>query len=126
LKLLVDTHVLLWAISEPQRIPIAVGLAMGSPANETYVSAVCLWEIAIKKKIGKLSAPDDLLEQVERHSDYKVLPITALHAWRVQTLPLHHRDPFDQLLVAQALTEQMTVVTHDRSISLYGVPILAV
>ena len=92
------------------------------------MSVVCLWEIAIKKRIGKLSAPDDLLARVERHPDYKVLPplITAAHAWRVRTLPLHHRDPFDQLLVAQALTEQMTVVTHDRSISRYGVPILAV
>jgi PIN domain nuclease of toxin-antitoxin system len=126
LKLLVDTHVLLWGINEPRRVPIAVAHAMGSPHNETYVSVVCLWEIAIKKKLGKLAAPDDLLEQVERHPDYKVLPITAAHAWRVRTLPPYHRDPFDQLLVAQALTEQMTVVTHDRSISRYGVPILAV
>jgi PIN domain nuclease of toxin-antitoxin system len=126
LKLLVDTHVLLWGINEPQRVPLAVGRAMGSPSNETYVSAVCLWEIAIKKKLGKLSAPDDLLERVEAHPDYRVLPVTAAHAWRVRTLPQHHRDPFDQLLVAQALTEQMTVITHDRSISLYGVPILAV
>ena len=126
MRLLVDTHVLLWGINEPHRIPLAVGLAMGSPANETYVSVVCLWEIAIKAKIGKLSAPDDLPERVERHPDYKVLPVTAAHAWRVRTLPLHHRDPFDQLLVAQALIEQMTVVTHDRSISRYGVTILAV
>jgi PIN domain nuclease of toxin-antitoxin system len=126
LRLLVDTHVLLWAVTEPQRIPIAVGHAMGLRANETFVSVVCLWEIAIKKRLGKLSAPDDLLEQVERHPDYRMLPITAAHAWRVKTLPLHHHDPFDHLLVAQALTEQMTVVTHDRAISRYGVPILAV
>jgi PIN domain nuclease of toxin-antitoxin system len=126
LRLLVDTHVLLWAITEPQRIPIAVGHAMGSPSNETFVSVVCLWEIAIKKRLGKLSAPDDLLEQVERHSDFRMLTITADHAWRVKTLPLHHRDPFDHLLVAQALTEQMTVITHDRSLSQYGVTVLTV
>jgi PIN domain nuclease of toxin-antitoxin system len=126
LKLLVDTHVLLWAINEPQRIPLAVGRAMGSADNEAFVSVVCLWEIAIKKKLGKLSAPDDLPERVERHRDFRLLAITAAHAWRVRTLPSYHRDPFDQLLVAQALAEQMTVVTHDRTISRYGVPVLAV
>jgi PIN domain nuclease of toxin-antitoxin system len=126
LRLLVDTHVLLWAITEPRRIPLAVGHAMGSPENETFISVICFWEIAIKKRTGKLSAPDDLLEQVERHPDFRMLPITAAHAWRVKTLPLHHRDPFDHLLVAQALIEHMTVVTHDRAISQYGVPILAV
>jgi PIN domain nuclease of toxin-antitoxin system len=126
LKLLVDTHVLIWGVNAPERVPPAVGAAMASASNQTFVSVVCLWEIAIKKKLGKLSAPDNLPEQVERHPDYRVLPISAAHAWRVRTLPALHGDPFDQMLVAQALVEGMTIVTHDRSIGRYGVPIMAV
>jgi PIN domain nuclease of toxin-antitoxin system len=125
-RLLVDTHVLLWAVSDPERIPSAIGLAMGSPANETFVSVVCLWEIAIKKRLGKLEAPEDLPEWVARHADFSVLPIVAEHAWRVRSLPSIHNDPFDHLIVAQALVEGMTVVTHDGVISRYGVPVLAV
>ena len=126
MKLLIDTHVLLWGINAPERVPRAVGQALASPSNQTFVSAVCIWEIAIKARIGKLDAPEDLLDLVGRHTDFRILDITAAHAWRVRRLPNLHRDPFDQLLVAQALVEDMTVVTHDRSIGQYGVPILAV
>ncbi len=126
MKLLVDTHVLLWGISDPERIPRAVGVAMGSAANQTFVSVVCLWEIAIKKQLGKLAAPDDLPAIVARHPDYRVLSISAAHAWQVRTLPPLHRDPFDQLLVAQAMVEDMTIVTHDPVIARYGVPVVTV
>jgi PIN domain nuclease of toxin-antitoxin system len=125
-RLLVDTHVLIWAINEPERIPRRVGEAMGSPGNLTFVSAVCLWEIAIKSRMGKLEAPQELPDLVDRHPDFRVLEINAAHAWKVRSLPTLHRDPFDQMLVAQALVENMTVVTHDRMLARYGVPIIAV
>ena len=126
MRLLVDTHVLIWGINEPHRVPPVIAHAMAAPFNETFVSVVCLWEIAIKSRLGRLNAPHDLPDLIERNPDYRVLQISAEHAWRVRTLPLLHRDPFDQLLVAQAIVENMTIVTHDRSISRYGVPILAV
>jgi PIN domain nuclease of toxin-antitoxin system len=126
LRLLVDTHVLLWGINEPERVPRDVAAAMASRDNQTYVSVVCLWEIAIKKRLGKLTAPDNLPEVVERHPDFRVLPISAAHAWRVRTLPMLHGDPFDHLLIAQALVEDMTVVTHDRVLRRYGVSTISV
>jgi len=125
LKLLIDTHVLIWSFSDPERLPPTVRSALGSPLNRPYVSVVCLWEIAIKLRSGKLTAPLDLPEQIADHPAFDLLEITAAPAWRVRRLPTLHRDPFDQLLIAQAFVEGMTIVTHDRMIKAYGVPIIA-
>jgi PIN domain nuclease of toxin-antitoxin system len=87
------------------------------------ISAVVIWEVAIKRRIGKLDAPPDLLEQLER-AGVDLLPITARHANRVGTLPLHHRDPFDRLLVAQADTDGLALATADDDLSRYGIEIV--
>jgi PIN domain nuclease of toxin-antitoxin system len=87
------------------------------------ISAVVVWEVAIKRRLGKLDAPPNLLEQLER-AGVDLLPITARHADRVGTLPLHHRDPFDRLLVAQAEIEGLPLVSADQSLLPYGIEIL--
>jgi PIN domain nuclease of toxin-antitoxin system len=87
------------------------------------VSAVSVWEVAIKRGLGKLDAPDDLVAQLER-ARVALLPITARHADRVSTLPPHHRDPFDRLLVAQATSEQLAIVSADESLRRYEVEVV--
>jgi PIN domain nuclease of toxin-antitoxin system len=87
------------------------------------ISAVVPWEVAIKRRLGKLEAPADLLEQLER-AQVELLPITARHADRVGTLPMRHRDPFDRLLVAQAEIEGFALVTADTELSGYGVDVV--
>ncbi len=88
-----------------------------------FVSAVTAWEIAIKKSLGKLSAPDNYLEGLARYR-FTALDITTEHALAVETLPLHHRDPFDRLLIAQAQLEKLTLVTSDPKIWAYDVAVL--
>lgn len=87
------------------------------------VSAVTVWEVAIKRGLGKLDAPDDLLPQLER-AGVDLLPITARHADRVAALPPHHRDPFDRLLVAQATIERLALVSADRPLDRYDVEVV--
>ena len=124
MRLLIDTHVLLWSIDDPSRLAAPARRAIESIENDIFVSAVCLWEIAIKLRSGRLKAADDLPDQIADHPDFRLLPIETEHVWRVRRLPRIHGDPFDQLLIAQALVENMTVVTHDRIIGQYGVPII--
>lgn len=91
--------------------------------SEVVVSAVVIWEVAIKRRLGKLDAPADLLDRLEQ-AGVDLLPITARHADRVGELPLHHRDPFDRLLIAQAGTEGLVLVSADQDLGRYGVEIL--
>jgi PIN domain nuclease of toxin-antitoxin system len=90
---------------------------MGAPV---LVSAVVIWEVAIKRHLGKLNAPEDLLDQLEK-AEVDLLPITPRHADRVATLPMHHRDPFDRLLVAQAQSDELLLVTADSDLADYGI-----
>lgn len=108
---------------ERDRIGRKASKAIEAQSARTLISAVVVWEIAIKRRLGKLDAPTDLLEQLER-AKVELLPITARHADRVGTLPMHHRDPFDRLLVAQADTEGLVLVTADEWISDYDVDVL--
>lgn len=126
MKLLLDTHVLLWGFTEPDRLPATVDEMIRSPDHEIFVSAACLWEIAIKMRSGRLRAPPDLPQKIANDPDYQLLPILAEHVWRVRELPGLHKDPFDQLLIAQALVEDMTIVTHDGIIMRYGVSTIAI
>jgi PIN domain nuclease of toxin-antitoxin system len=123
MKVLLDTHVLLWSLSTPERIASEAADAFRQQVTGVVVSVVSLWEIAIKRAAGRLEAPDDLPEIV-RSLGHEVLPVRAAHAWSVGSLPLHHRDPFDRLLVAQAMAEGLTFVTADREIMVYDVKIL--
>ena len=92
-------------------------------SSESAASVINLWEIAIKTSTGKLAAPADLMRQVQSNPDFTVLPVQAEHAWRVRDLPRLHGDPFDHLLVAQALCENLTMMTRDAWMGRYGVPV---
>jgi PIN domain nuclease of toxin-antitoxin system len=87
------------------------------------ISAVVVWEVAIKRQLGKLDAPSDLLERLEQ-AGVELLPITARHADHVRALPMHHRDPFDRLLIAQAAVEGLPLVTADAQMDAYGVEVI--
>jgi PIN domain nuclease of toxin-antitoxin system len=121
-RLLVDTHALLWWLTDDPALSPEAREALGDPANEPLVSAATVWEIAIKRALGKLTAPDDLPDRIADEG-FVWLPITAVHAWAVRDLPAHHRDPFDRLLAAQALIERLPVITTDGRFADYGVEI---
>ena len=121
MNLLVDTHVLPWWLDDPGQLSKAAGAAIRDEENVVCVSAATAWEIVIKKTLGKLDAPDNL-DEVLRECRFTPLPITVAHALAVRLLPMHHRDPFDRMLVAQAHTEGMTLVTRDPRVLEYTVP----
>lgn len=108
---------------EPDQIGERAKQGLSAKENRIVISAVVVWEVAIKRSLGKLDAPSDLLEQLER-AGVELLPITARHADRVGTLPPHHRDPFDRLLIAQAEIEGLALVTADDELNRYGVEII--
>ena len=124
MRLLLDTHALLWALSDPERLAEAAREALRDGGNEVLGSAASAWELAIKRATGKLTAPDDLLE-VTAAAGFDWLPISARHATVAGALPPHHRDPFDRMLVAQARLESLTLVTRDQRFAAYGVELLA-
>jgi PIN domain nuclease of toxin-antitoxin system len=121
MRLLLDTHTLVWWLGRLPRLGDKARAAVSSAP--VLVSAVTGYEIALKRTVGKLRAPDDLEFQLARHS-FEVLPVTLRHAVRAGELPLWHRDPFDRLLVAQAQCEGLTLVTSDRSLTAFDVRIL--
>ena len=123
-RLLLDTHALLWALDDDDELGEPARSAIVDPRNDVFVSAISMWEISIKRSLGKLKAPEDLLSTVEA-SGFRELPVTFVHADQAGGLPPHHRDPFDRMLVAQAQVEGLTIVTHDSVIAKYGVRILA-
>jgi len=119
---LLDTHTLLWSRTVPDRLSPQALAVLRSAENVLYVSMATLWECAIKVSIGKLQIPDSFFGLVA--SDYEILDIEVAHLEAMLTLPLHHRDPFDRLLVAQAQLGGLTLVTRDRDIHRYEVPVL--
>jgi PIN domain nuclease of toxin-antitoxin system len=121
-RLLVDTHALLLWLTDDPALSAAARAAIADPANEPLVSTACVWEIAIKRSQGKLTAPDDLPERIP-DAGFAWLPISAEHAWRVRDLPNHHRDPFDRVLVAQALIERVPIITAGPHFDEYGVEV---
>jgi PIN domain nuclease of toxin-antitoxin system len=122
-KLLLDTHAALWWLSDDDRIGEAVSRHLTDDTNQVLLSAVVIWEVAIKRSLGKLDAPDDLAPTL-LSAGAQPLPVTLEHAATVEKLPWHHRDPFDRLLIAQALSEGTAVVSRDESLSAYGVSVL--
>ncbi len=122
MRLLVDTHVLLWAAAEPGRLPARVRDRLASPENEVLFSAASVWELAIKQQIGRLAltvTPGQIAEAAVLMG-FEELPVTAAHAAGVCRLPLHHRDPFDRVLVAQAIHEPARLLTADRALARYS------
>ena len=125
MKLLLDTHVLLWAAGERHRLPSDVLDLMENAATELVFSAASLWEIAIKNSLGRSSFSVDprLLRRNLLEHDYRELPITGAHATAVDLLPPIHKDPFDRILVAQARIEGLTLLTADSTLARYPGPI---
>jgi PIN domain nuclease of toxin-antitoxin system len=123
-KLLLDTHALLWWLADDARLGRRARQAIAAPTNLVFVSAATAWEIALKRAVGKLVAPGDVEEWLVE-SNFQPLPIHIGEAVASAELPLHHRDPFDRLLVAQAQIGRMTIVTGDEEIARYGVSLLS-
>jgi PIN domain nuclease of toxin-antitoxin system len=124
LRLLLDTHLVLWWMNgEASRISKTALAALGSDGIDPIVSAVTVWEIAIKRGLGKLEGPADLLPQLEG-AGVELLPVGARHADLVGSLPPHHRDPFDRLLVAQAMLEGVALVSDDAALRRYDIEIV--
>jgi len=121
-RLLLDTHVVLWELGGSRRVSRAAQEAI-EQATELLFSVVSFAEIGVKAAVGKLSVPPELREHVLR-SGVRVLRLDADHGLAVADLPMHHRDPFDRLLVAQARSEQLTIVTADRRIADYDVALI--
>ncbi|MYD92839.1 MAG: type II toxin-antitoxin system VapC family toxin [Chloroflexi bacterium] len=119
--LLLDTHALIWwQATDPPLLSSRAYDAIADPGNAVFVSAASIWEISIKRARGKLDVPGNVLEALEENG-FRELPITAFHAERAGSLPLHHTDPFDRMLVAQAQAEGLILVTRDANIPRYGV-----
>jgi PIN domain nuclease of toxin-antitoxin system len=123
MRLLLDTHIFLWWLSDDSRLGPNERIAISDGGNEIFVSAMSFAEIAIKRSLGKLEAPSELFATLA-HEGFEELPLLARHAVALESLPWHHRDPFDRMLVAQAITENLTLVTHDDRIVEYGVAVL--
>ena len=121
MRLLLDTHVLLWSLTEPRRLSPRTRDALQDAGNEVFVSSVSGWEIAVKRALGKLKAPVNL-EAAVRKQEFIPLNLTFHHAEQAGALPQHHGDPFDRMLVAQAQAEGLILVTRDAHIQLYGIP----
>ncbi len=127
MKLLLDTHALLWSATDPDRLTPDARAALEDGSHDVLVSIVTVWEIAIKQSLGKL----DLARPAERwlpdvltRTGFEVAELSLSAALRVRSLAWHHRDPFDRLLIAQALDDGFTIVTRDEMFGAYGVPVL--
>ena len=121
--LLLDTHVVLWAFGAPERLHPKVRREIVDPRNAVFVSAVSIWEVEIKRALGKLRAPDGL-GSLCRERGFDALDITFEHAVAAGSLPPHHADPFDRMLIAQAAVEHVTVVTADDAFRRYDVGVM--
>ena len=123
MNLLLDTHALLWWLADIDLTVSAVE-AIADPGNVVMVSAISVWEIEIKRSLGKLDAPEDLIEAIG-DSGFEPLPVEFSHARAAGGLPPHHRDPFDRMLIAQAMTDGLVVVTRDIAFEDYDVETFA-
>jgi PIN domain nuclease of toxin-antitoxin system len=122
---LLDTHVLLWAINEPTKLSVSIKEKIQDTKNGCYVSIVSLWEIAIKISIKKLSVEMELIDLFEiiGKSQFEILNLNQSDILQVAKLPFHHNDPFDRILISQAQTNNLTVLTKDKAFSSYSVAI---
>lgn len=124
MKLLLDTHTMIWVFSAPRLLSAQARDAISAGENEVFVSVISPWEVAIKRSKRRLRAPDDLGDAVEAHR-FRLLPLLLRHTRAIGSLPNHHGDPFDRMLVAQAITDSLTLVTSDRALRHYPVATLS-
>jgi PIN domain nuclease of toxin-antitoxin system len=126
-KLLLDTHVAIWTLTERRRIPASILKRIGDTDDPVAVSAVAIWEIAIKHRLGRADSPPFSGHEAIGHFEYagfELLAVSPMHAAFVERLPPIHTDPFDRLMLAQAIMENMQLVTYDGHLSRYGVGVL--
>ena len=125
MKLLLDTQLLLWAAGEPKRLSRKARALIQEPSHELLFSPASLWEIVIKRSLGRddFRVDPDVLRRALIDNGYQELPISATHVLRVGTLEMRHKDPFDRLLIAQALAEGITLVTADVLLGRYEAPV---
>jgi PIN domain nuclease of toxin-antitoxin system len=123
LRLLLDTHVLIWALSDPNRLTAKSRAAIKAEENKVFVSVVSPWEVAIKGRREGLRLPDRLGEELDRRR-FELLPVLLRHTDPIESMPHHHRDPFDRMLVAQAVIDGLTIVTADRKLTNYQVSLM--
>lgn len=124
MKLLLDTHIFLWAAEQPKKLSPKVLDAVKNPENTLFLSVVSVWEIQIKTQIGKLTLPlpaNEFVSVQRALNQIYSLPVLEPHIWLLDTLPMHHKDPFDRLLIAQALAEKYQIVTTDQIFDQYPV-----
>ncbi len=124
MRLLLDTHVLLWWLRDDRRLKSPERRAIADPDAVVHVSAASVWEIAIKKSLGRLDVDEEALEREMETGAMIELPVRWRHARAVAALPRHHEDPFDRLLLAQARLEALVVVSYDPAFRRYDVPLL--
>jgi PIN domain nuclease of toxin-antitoxin system len=127
-NLLLDTHIALWAIADSPKLSSTARDLILAQTSTVFVSAASIWEIGIKHALQRGDMPVSGKAALDyfRESGYRILPIEAEHAVAVEALPLHHQDPFDRLLVAQALTEPLRLLTHDRQVAQYSDTVILV
>lgn len=123
--LLLDSHALLWSLAEPARLGVTVRRRIEAPGTPVYVSVISGWELELKRSLGKLELPDDLDEQLEAKR-FTELPLRFRHVTALRELPSLHRDPFDRILVAQAIADGLTIVSHDERVLAYPVKSLRI
>ena len=128
MRLLLDTHIALWAITDSPALPAGARRYILDPHNEVYVSAASIWEISIKHGLGRGNMPVSGGDAADffTQAGYMTLDISSQHAVLVESLPHHHADPFDRMLVAQALSEPMRLLTHDKMLSAYSDTVILV
>ena len=128
MNLLLDTHVALWAITDSPKLPERARDLIQAPKTTVWVSAASIWEIAIKCGMGRGDMPVSGQDAVRyfQESGYRFLPVDLEHALAVESLPAHHQDPFDRILVAQALVEPMRLMTHDPLVARYSDTVIEV
>ena len=126
MRILIDTHILIWHLEDDERLSSFHGQVIEDPANRVLISIASFWEIAIKSSRGKLSLAksiEDIFSEIARSSS-TILPIESEHTVLVSRLPFHHKDPFDRMIIAQAMVEGVPIMSTDRDFADYGVDLL--
>ncbi|MGI4955152.1 MAG: type II toxin-antitoxin system VapC family toxin [Janthinobacterium lividum] len=125
MKLLLDTHALLWWLADDARLGASARNLIADPGNNVFVSIVSPWEVIVKMRVGKLKADIGIILALIERNRFALLPISPEHLFALAVLPFHHRDPFDHLLIAQAVAEGAALLSEDRRASQYPVQVIA-
>ena len=125
MRYLLDTHVLLWFLAGSPQLPDTLRTLLQDPDQQLYASLISFWEMALKLQIGKLTLPESLADIFAKTQQVQIeiLPLKSQHILALQQLPLHHRDPFDRILLAQCQSESLTLMSRDEKLAAYGIPL---